>query len=202
MIQYVFSDIHGCYTEFMDVLNKTNLKDDDQLIFLGDYIDRGRDSYKVVEKVIELKHRNNTVTLLGNHEDMLLHNTRLWLMNGGWNTHKSYERELNSEFYLPKTHRDFYESLDLYYETDKFIFVHAGFNSNCIEPNYMLWTREEFYLHEPYSYGKTVVFGHTPFDKPLQKSLRIGIDTGCFATGVLTCLKIDNNKTGFIINKE
>lgn len=202
MAQYVFTDIHGCYKEFMVILNKIELQQNDQLIFLGDYIDRGPDSFKVVEKVIELQNNYDTVTLLGNHEDMMLSNYRLWIVNGGNATIRSYEKELNTEFYLPTTHESFFKGLELFYETEDYIFVHAGYNKHFLIKEYIIWIRAEFYLQKPRSDGKTVIFGHTPFRRPFQEEGRIGIDTGCCYGGYLTCMKINNNSITFITSKD
>ena len=77
MKTYVFGDIHGMYDKFMNVLEQLPLNKNDLIITLGDYIDRGPDSKKVIRKLMELKRKYKTVNLYGNHEDLLLNMSSL-----------------------------------------------------------------------------------------------------------------------------
>ncbi|MEH7524970.1 metallophosphoesterase family protein, partial [Bacillus sp. JJ1503] len=94
----VISDIHGCHDEFVKLLDITKYNPtEDQLILLGDYIDRGKDSKKVIDKVMELV-SNGAIALRGNHDDWLLcflsdpEKTASYLAEGvgGFNTLISY----------------------------------------------------------------------------------------------------------------
>ena len=69
MATYVMADIHGEYDKFMDILKQINLKDDDTLYFLGDVVDRGPHSVKVLLKLMEM---HNAVCIVGNHEVMAM----------------------------------------------------------------------------------------------------------------------------------
>ena len=69
-MRYVIPDVHGCNKTLKKLLKKLNLQKDDKLIFLGDYIDRGPDSYGVLQTVCNLP--CETILLKGNHEDMAL----------------------------------------------------------------------------------------------------------------------------------
>ena len=97
----------------------------------------------------------------------------------------------NSPF--PVAHLDFYQNLMLYYETDEHIFVHAGLrpglplSEQSVED--FLWIRDDF-LDSEYDFGKTVVFGHTPFKEPFIYPGRAGLDTGAVFGGPLTCLEV------------
>ena len=67
---YIMSDIHGHYTEFIEMLKKINFDKTDTLYIIGDIIDRGTENLKILDFIIE---NNNIHLLMGNHEDMLLH---------------------------------------------------------------------------------------------------------------------------------
>jgi len=169
------------------------------LIFLGDYIDRGTDSKKVVEEVINLKSQYHIITLLGNHEKMLLDILQkslpieTWLFNGGETTLLSYgikKYNISSDLFPPE-HIEFFKSLLPYYEMDNYIFVHAGLKPNIPlgkqSIDDLVWIRDEF-IYSDCDFGKVVVFGHTPLAEPLFLKNKIGIDTGAVFGGKLTCL--------------
>jgi serine/threonine protein phosphatase 1 len=183
----VISDIHGEIELFERLLAVVNYDSShDQLILLGDYIDRGPNSKKVLEKVIELK-SDGALVLKGNHEDMMIkalttdeeRSWKNWVnRNGGRSTLESYgfnESEFlvsdEEEFSKPKLHcetldrhLDFIQNLEHFIELEEYIFVHAGVHPiQSIEetdPYTLMWIREEFY--SAYSGEKTVIFGHTP----------------------------------------
>jgi serine/threonine protein phosphatase 1 len=196
---FAIGDIHGCRVKLEELLGKIDWRPEnhEELIFLGDYIDRGPDSFGVVEKVLELKTRwrERVVILKGNHEQMFINfitgRETLPLMSNGvsW-TLRSYHR--NSPF--PISHIGFYENLVLYHETERHIFVHAGLRPgvplNDQTEDDFLWIRDDF-LESRYDFGKTVVFGHTPFKEPFICPGRAGLDTGAvFTGGRLTCLEV------------
>jgi serine/threonine protein phosphatase 1 len=162
----------------------------DEVVFVGDYVDRGPDSKGVIDYLLSLKGRYTF--LMGNHERMFLdylHGKErpLFLYNGGAATMESYGALSN----IPAAHIDFLNSLHLYYETDEYLFVHAGIRPGIPlqqqDPGDLLWIREEFYAY-PGRYPKTVVFGHTPMREVLMGGDRIGIDTACVYGNKLTCL--------------
>jgi serine/threonine protein phosphatase 1 len=174
-----------------------------RLVFLGDYIDRGPDAAKVVQRLIDLgRQRPETVFLMGNHERMLLDalegvRVPIFLYNGGLETLASYGLGPDDIGRLPEAHLDFLRGLRLYYETDAYIFVHAGLRPGVAlerqEERDLLWIRDEFYDAGP-DFAKTVVFGHTPFDQPLERPGLIGIDTGAVYGNVLTCLLLPDKR--------
>src|SRR5215213_9957860 len=100
MTSFVIGDIHGCCDELRYLIDALPIGPDDEVIFLGDYIDRGPDSRAVISFLIELKDRlreNRLVFLKGNHEDMLLsylelsgQHGKMFLLNGGNATVESY----------------------------------------------------------------------------------------------------------------
>ena len=89
MSRYVMSDIHGCYTEFIEMLQKINFGDDDELYVLGDIFDRGPQPLKVLDYILDKK---NIQMIKGNHEKMfedaiINDDYMLWYVNGGYVTH-------------------------------------------------------------------------------------------------------------------
>lgn len=199
---FAIGDIHGCYDQLLALLKKLpiNFKQD-TLVFMGDYIDRGPNSVEVVDYLIKLKKRVPAIIFLkGNHEDMLekyLDGTDrfTYLLNGGQQTLDSYlSRSTKTGTHpIPHDHMEFFKSLRLVYETDDYIFVHAGLRPKVAldsqETEDMLWIRDKF-LHSRYDFGKPVIFGHTPLGKPLVESNKIGIDTGAVYGHDLTCVQL------------
>lgn len=194
-------DIHGCYDKLQRVLSERvpKLPPHTRLVFLGDYVDRGPQTKQVVECLIRLKEeRPDTVMLMGNHESMLLNayegrDVMLWEVNGGAETLASYDLEEHQVSKLPLEHITFLRRLELYYETDDYIFVHAGLKPGIPlgrqDQHDIIWIRESFFLADP-TWDKTVVFGHTPFPTPFRRPGMIGIDTGAVYNNTLTCLKL------------
>jgi serine/threonine protein phosphatase 1 len=173
----------------------------DQLIFIGDYIDRGSSSLEVVDYLVDLKKKlPDTIFLKGNHEDMLENyldgsDRFTYLLNGGQRTLDAYLNRPNNpgEYPVPPAHLKFFKSLHLYYQTDDYIFVHAGLRKKVpLESQKtvdLLWIRDEF-IFSDFDFGKRVIFGHTPFKDPLVQTNKIGIDTGAVYGNRLTCVEL------------
>lgn len=199
---FAVGDIHGCFDKLTALMNIIDIVwNQDKLIFLGDYIDRGPDSYEVVEYLIGLKKQHPDIIFLkGNHEEMfetyLSGNNRLgYQFEGGQQTLDSYikHRKEKTGFPVPEEHLDFFRALDLFHETEHYIFVHAGLKKGVPldkqGPGELLWIREPF-VHSKTDFGKRVVFGHTPFLEPLVEDNKIGIDTGAVFSNRLTCVRL------------
>ncbi len=201
---YAIGDIHGCHDKLVRLMEKV-LKDynpaEDTLVFLGDYIDRGPDSFLVTDYLIRLKkHIPGIVFLRGNHEEMLSQyltglERSSYLSNGGRQTLESYMAHNSGTgmYTVPREHLCFYSSLSLYYESEEYIFVHAGIREKVPledqKPEDLLWIRSQF-VYSSCDFGKRVVFGHTPFPEPLVQNNKIGIDTGAVYGNRLTCVKL------------
>jgi serine/threonine protein phosphatase 1 len=205
---YLIGDIHGYFKKLVNLFDKlkTRVKEEDTIIFLGDYIDRGAHSYEVIDFLISASRTPgfSTVFLKGNHEDMLMSYLRgedhngLYIFNGGDATIKSYIAH-QGEFRLPEHHREFFESLRLYYEGEDFIAVHAGLDPALPlqhqDEHDLIWIREKFFRADK-RWDKTVIFGHTPTvyisgDSPVyidEERNIIGIDTGVIFGKSLSCL--------------
>jgi serine/threonine protein phosphatase 1 len=191
---FAIGDIHGCFKPFYKlVVDIIDLKKEDKLILLGDYIDRGPQSREVIDFIIDLSESGFDVTpLMGNHESMLLESysdTGLiyqWYMNSGETTLKSLG--INEVRDLQKKYLDFFSSLEYYLSAGNFLFVHAGFNDHDPDPfadkYYMVWESLLSYKN-PVLKGKTIIHGHRPkrldyVEKQIRdKSPVIPIDTGC-----------------------
>lgn len=213
----VVGDIHGCYNLLVKGLKQANYQPGrDRLILLGDYIDRGVNSAKVVELVRDLVNRG-AIALMGNHEDMFLDTldnwdskSPYWFLNGSKATLLSYGLELDQikdkkavNKAIPTEHLDFLRSLPFYYEDSHYIFCHAGIRPGISMDKQtkedILWIRDSF-LSTPIV-GKTVVFGHTPttmiddhgIAEIYQSEGKIGIDTGAYFSGLLTVLQLTSN---------
>lgn len=199
---FVVGDIHGCFDKLRALMDKIPINyAQDQLIFIGDYIDRGPSSVEVVDYLIDLKKRfPGTIFLMGNHEDMLQNyldgsDRFTYLLNGGQRTLEEYlNRSNNPKTYpVPSEHLEFFNSLFLYYQTEDYIFVHAGLRKKVPlesqEKMDLLWIRDEF-IYSDFNFGKRVIFGHTPFKEPLLQSNKIGIDTGAVYGNRLTCIQL------------
>ena len=199
---YAVGDIHGCYDKLMALMEKMDIDfESDTLVFLGDYIDRGPQSFEVVAYLADLKQRYaNTIFLKGNHEEMLekylFGEDRItYLVNGGQQTLESYMNRPRPEGEpaIPSTHLEFFKSLRIYHETQNYIFVHAGLKNKVPlekqKTEDLLWIRRRF-IESKYDYGKMVVFGHTPLHEPLLLPNKIGIDTGAVYGNRLTCVRL------------
>jgi serine/threonine protein phosphatase 1 len=199
---FAIGDIHGCYDRLKALMEKIPIDcSRDTLVFIGDYIDRGPHSVEVVDYLIHLKKRVPEVIFLkGNHEDMLDKfitgaDRFTYLLNGGQQTLDSYlTKPVQSEFFpIPPDHMEFFKSLRLFYETEEFIFVHAGLRPRVPLKSQntedLLWIRNKF-VSTKYDFGKRVIFGHTPLKKPLVEPNKIGIDTGAVYGNVLTCVQL------------
>jgi serine/threonine protein phosphatase 1 len=199
-------DIHGCYGKLVSLMEKVKINPDkDRVVFIGDYIDRGDQSYEVVEFLIQFKKKApSAVFLLGNHEQMLLEylsgkNINPFLFNGGQKTLNSYLSQGGHKSFqdprkiFPLDHLDFFKSLIPFFEFGNYIFVHAGLRKGIpLESQSLfdlLWIREEFYYSQ-YDFGKTVIFGHTPFPEPFEYKSKVGIDTGAVYGNKLTCVEL------------
>lgn len=224
---YAIGDIHGR----ADLLDQLLSRIDADLkqravakalqIFLGDYVDRGPDSARVLDRLIGRGKTHQTLCLKGNHELYLLEFLdnpavlKVWGQYGGLTTLLSYglRPTLNADLEeqtelaaalrraMPKNHLQFLTELPLTYTCGDFFFVHAGIRPGAPlsrqREEDLLWIRDEFLCHEE-PFEKVIVHGHTPVREPEVRKNRINIDTGAYATGRLTCLTLERDEIGFI----
>ncbi len=199
-------DIHGCFSALTALVDYVDLRSDDTLVTLGDYVDRGPDSAAVLGLIIELAKSHQLVALRGNHEIMMLDSRESkswlnsWLQYGGEATLRSYARangEPGSFGDIPDAHIDFLENeLHAYYECETHFFVHANVDASAElerQSDATLYWRK---LGEPQRHcsGKIMVCGHTPQKSglPFNNSNAICIDTFAYGGGWLSCLDVES----------
>lgn len=199
---YAIGDIHGMYDSLMELMAK--IPDDAFVVFLGDYVDRGPDSKKVLDYVLN---RENSVRCLGNHDEMFIGyfsdkmseikdipNYVGYDNSYGKETFKSfgYDEELMAE-YAVKLH----QKTVLYYVTDTHFFSHSGGNpsKSIVEQTRddLLWFRSPNKKKDYAIDGRYTVHGHTPVNKPFMSENRLDIDTGACFGGKLTCAVFDTS---------
>lgn len=194
----VFGDIHGMYDRFMSVWDQANPTKEDKIIFLGDYIDRGKHPIETIEFIMnKMKEGYDIIPLMGNHELMFReHYTEHGLTlapsdytRNGKDLSKIIEFILNLKVY----HKEEIEG-------EKYTFIHAGYDpSKKFEDNDVfdyVWIREEFFDEYNGELGMFVI-GHTPVqnfgeDVPIRNENNIVmIDTGSYLPiGKISCLDV------------
>jgi serine/threonine protein phosphatase 1 len=220
---YAIGDIHGCANILKKVFGAIDhhLARAEPVralhVFLGDYIDRGPDSRQTVDLLIERGRRHESIFLKGNHEAFLLEvledasRLEAWREYGGFQTLMSYglapsikpDRDERQQLVrallhgMPSQHLLFFRNLRSSFCCGDFFFAHAGVRPGVPLPRQreedLLWIRDEF-LQSEEDFGKFVVHGHTPVPAPEFRPNRINIDTGAYATGILTLLTIQGEQ--------
>jgi len=197
-------DIHGCSRAFDALLLAVQIEPEDQLVTLGDYVDRGPDSRGVLDRVIALHKQGRMVCLRGNHEIMMLQARRsfdslkFWLAVGGREAAESYGGHGLIDWlrHVPDEHWDFLENgCADWYETESHFFVHANVSPDlplAEQPSTMLHWENFNIWTMPHCSGKIMVCGHSEQRGgwPLMLDHAIGIDTFCYGGGWLTCLDV------------
>lgn len=225
---YAIGDIHGRMDLLEDLLGLIDKDDnargasDTQLIFLGDLIDRGPQSRRVVDRVMSLVAGSNKVHCLGgNHEDLLLRTIKgdaqsagIFHRAGGRETLISYgvdevaydDADLAgacelAAAHVPASHVKFLSGLRDWVRVGDYAFVHAGMKPG--KPlseqrrSDMRWIRHEFTRSEE-DFGAMIIHGHTITEEVDEQSNRIGIDTGAYATGRLTAIGLQGTERWFL----
>lgn len=220
---FAIGDIHG-RADLLDLVHerieadlRARKPEKAVAVYLGDYVDRGADSYGVLERLSrEAPAGVRRIFLKGNHEEMLelfLGDPDVgnrWRQLGGTETLFSYGVDVNAALArggmaglaqdfakkVPPAHREFLAALELYTVLGDYFFCHAGVRPGVpLERQRaadLLWIRDEF-LSSGASFGKVIVHGHSPVEMPDFRSNRINIDTGAYATNRLTCLVLEGS---------
>lgn len=217
----VIGDIHGAYKALNQVLNRANVQNNDQLIFLGDYADGWSETPAVIDFLIELQKTYNCLFIRGNHDALcykFLNNEpmdEMWYFHGGDATEKAYQKADNQ---LKIKHIEFLKNLKNYHLDDENrLFVHAGFtNLRGIEYEYFsemcYWDRtlwelaisvkvspnDKNYPNRLRLYSE-IFIGHTPTtrlgsDKPLNFNNIWNVDTGAAFKGRITVMDINTKE--------
>lgn len=227
-IVYAIGDIHGR----LDLLQKLEAMIERDaagidasrrlIICLGDFVDRGDDSYGVIEHLVQGAPGSfERICLIGNHESYFLRFfddrtvAGAWLANGGRETLSSYgvpppgfdidgnSEEMQAELRtrVPESHLAFLQSLALSHREGDYLFVHAGVRPGVPidrqDPDDLMWIREEF-LADQRDFGAVVVHGHSIRPAPENLANRIGVDTGAYTTGRLSCVVLRGSERRFL----
>ena len=229
---YAIGDIHGrddLFAQMIDLIRADHADRDNAdvtLILLGDLVDRGPASAKVVERAIRLRDEfPDTRLLIGNHEECFLaaltgdvRRLRYFMRIGGDATIRSYwQDDANFEDLtfeevaerlpglVPAQHVDFLGCGEDVIEIGDYVFVHAGIRPGVpLEKQAlsdMRWIRDEF-LDSMSDHGKIVVHGHSITPQPDEQINRIGVDVGAFRSGVLAALALEGTQRRFLFARE
>jgi serine/threonine protein phosphatase 1 len=225
---YAIGDIHGR----ADLLEKIAREIESDLssaaadtlsgaVFLGDYVDRGPHSSRVLERLAHRDFPIPFVALRGNHEQMFLNFLAepeflsTWRQFGGLEALHSFGIDLRDardgrgyeaahaelvEAMSPEV-RAFLEQTATSFQHGDYFFCHAGVRPSVPlasqQDKDLMWIRDDF-LRSPAYHGKVVVHGHTPVGEPDERPNRINIDTGAYVSGRLTCLVLEGESRRFL----
>lgn len=215
----VIGDIHGGLKALVQLLERAEVTPEDELIFLGDYVDGWSDSANVVSYLIDLAKQNSCIFLRGNHDDLTYRWLKTgelndqWLQHGGQSSIDAY-RQFSEE--KKASHIEFFEQMVNYYiDKEDRLFVHAGFtNLKGPQQEYtaipLYWDRTLWELAlcvdpalEPGETGyprrlelfKEIFIGHTPVTrigstKPYKAANVYNMDTGAAFKGRLSLMDV------------
>lgn len=219
----VVGDIHGGLKGLKQLVERIDLKSEDQLIFVGDYVDGWSESAKVIQYLMDLSATQSCIFIKGNHDVWCEHwlktdtPDKIWLDHGGKGTIESYSQFSEEE---KKKHLAFFEQMALFHiDAQNRLFIHAGFTSmhgvenEAYETTYYfdrtLWemaltmnknlhVNSKKYPQRLKLY-KTIFIGHTPtinFNsvEPMQANTVWNVDTGAAFFGKLSALDIDSQE--------
>jgi len=199
-----FGDIHGCYDSLVTLWESVAPTPDDQIIFLGDYVDRGPASKQVIDFIISKEAEFNIIRLTGNHEEKFLlarvykFEIFAWLVD--WDALATLESYgTNNINDIPEEHWEFLRTCRSYYETDTHIFIHASIECDLPlsqQQPYTLIHKKLVQQDSPHVSGKTIICGHTAQKNhlPLDLGHTICIDTDAGRDGWVTCLDTSTGK--------
>jgi serine/threonine protein phosphatase 1 len=223
---YAVGDIHGRLDLFEALIGAIEADDatagpaETTIVLLGDLVDRGPDSAGVVARAREWQRRRPVRILMGNHEEMFLSSfdkadtLKHFLRFGGKETVLSYgidprayatasvaEVQQMMDATVLADHREFLEGFEDTIAIGDYLFVHAGIAPGVPfeeqKTGDLRWIREPFLSHtEPH--GSVIVHGHTISDEPQDRGNRIGIDTGAYASGILTALVLEGTSRRYL----
>jgi len=226
---YAIGDVHGCFNEMISLIEfikKDNASRENKeciIVFLGDLIDRGPDSRKVLQYLLDKNIDFASVhCLLGNHEEMFLNILERddddyipkWLVYGGASCVKSYGLDPDDfagqsaatmqhmiKKNVPKTHINFVKSFVNNIAFGDYILVHAGVNPkrplDKQSEREMRWIREPF-LSWNKSLDYVVIHGHTIEKEVTKFNHRIGVDTGVYESGILSAVRLEDRQVGLL----
>jgi len=212
----VVGDVHGCARLLDKLLDEVLDRTPDQLVFVGDFVDRGEESAQVLARLHALSQTDVATTFIkGNHEEMMLRflddpvdHAGRWLRYGGLQTMASYgvggisaspdeKQAIQARDALARAIGPdilgWLRAMPTTFQSGNVAVVHAGANPqkpiSAQSEAALIWGHPEF-LKTPRSDGVWVVHGHTIVDAVAPEAGRIGVDTGAYATGRLSAALI------------
>jgi len=229
---YAIGDIHGRYDLLRRLLDRVGEHSSAlpesaslHLLFLGDLVDRGPESAKVVELLQDLEQRTDQViVLMGNHEEAMVRSLegdttllQRWLAVGGAETVESYGLRLPEprddlrqylrylQASLPAQQIKWLRGLPLTAQSGDYFFCHAGIRPGVAlgrqSRDDLLWIRDDF-VDDESDHGAVIVHGHTIEKTVTLRDNRIGIDTGAYCHGVLTALYLEDDRQEILSVRE
>lgn len=204
-------------------VESTDTPAENKVVYLGDYLDRGPYAKETIEEVLSgLPADFSPEYLRGNHEDLFLHFLEdasvldVWLGLGGQATLLNYgiqapgsgfdakrAEDVREAFLdaVPSRHLEFLKTLKPFVQIGDFFFVHAGIRPGIPlqkqSEDDLFWIRDDF-LESKTDHGAKIVHGHTISNRVQQHPNRIGLDTGAYATGILTCAVMEEDRIRFL----
>ena len=225
---FAIGDIHGCLDELTSLHKKILTHDkfdvkNDLIIYLGDYIDRGKNSKEVINQILKLKNNKiKTVNLMGNHDEFMIdflfnnkNNIKNWLNFGLDQTLRSYgievvdfikdgfgddiidnlRKSLLSK--MNEEHIKFFKELEISFSSENYLLVHAGIDPNKKLQDQtkedFLWSRSKDFFDKDFKAQKIIVHGHTPEENIINNPHRINIDTGCYFSEKLSSVCLSDH---------
>ena len=223
---YAIGDVHG-RSDLLDKLLQTIATDSFSapetvhLVFLGDYVDRGPDSKRVLERLVGLKRERPFIDfeihiLKGNHEILMEaflagDSGDIWFNGGGLATLVSYDvpylpndeammRE-SLHYAIPTSHKKLLQNMKSMLCIGDYAFVHAGVRPGISldqqDPDDLMWIRRVF-LDSEDDFGAMVVHGHSPVSVPDVLPNRIAIDTKAWCSNTLTAVVLEGETQRFL----
>ena len=211
MRTFVIGDIHGAHKALLQCFERSNFDyDNDRLIALGDVCDGWPEVRQSIDELLKIK---NLIYIVGNHDlwtlNWALNGTREkdWLDQGGLNTLKSY-----GDGPMPESHKNFLNNARWFWEEDKRLFVHAGFDPALTmekqDKDVLVWDRELVKFAYQINFMKPehrvgnyeeVFLGHTTTQvfrtlKPLKLCNIWMLDTGAGWSGPLTIMDVQTKQ--------
>lgn len=222
---FAIGDIHGRYDLLCELLSQIDPDNNQQLIFLGDYVDRGPASAQVLEHLYRMAQERpeRVVCLLGNHEKMMLEfiddplgRGARWLRNGGVDTLRSYgiakvsarldpDEAMEAcdalETAMPNGLAKWLSGLPTTWNSGNMWCVHAAMDPEVAPEDQktktLVWGHQAF-MNTIRQDNICVVHGHTVVDKPTNSNSRVSVDTGAYHTGRLTAAHITETGCSFV----
>lgn len=231
----IIGDIHGCYEELLELLEVLGYKnkgsqwvhpDKRKLVFIGDLMDRGPSSLKVIELVYQLVTKDKIANYIpGNHCDKLYRyflGNNVKIQHGLETTVEEYEA-LNKKEQVAIRNKmiRLYEQAPLYLEIPEVnvVIAHAGIKESLIGrydkkvKTFVLYgdiTGEKLPDGRPvrrdwakqYTGERWIVYGHTPVLEPRFVNKTVNIDTGCVFGNKLTAFRLPEEKIISVASKQ